>query len=203
MINNLKQIKTMKTKHKTLVAKTIAIISIVISSSACSDKSKTEDTKAITKEYVEEKFENKPDEKDVAFLVNAAAINFEEIQLGQLVQQNSKSDCVKELGAMMEKQHTDAMNQLKDLAVKKAITIPTFITQEGKYAVHELNEKTGKDFDKKYCDMMVNGHKDAIAMFDKASEESIDDDIKSWASDMIPVLKTHLDHAITCQTKCK
>ena len=51
--------------------------------------------------------------------------------------------------------------------------------------------------------MMVNGHKDAITMFDKASTESIDEDIKAWAIAMLPVFRTHLDHAITCQEKCE
>lgn len=193
----------MKINYKTIFANTIAITAIVISLSACTDKSKTEETKAIAEEHNEAKFENKNDEKDVAFLVKAVAINLEEIQLGQLVQQTSKSTNVKELGAMMEKQHTDAMNQLKDLAAKKTISIPTTITQEGKDAFDKLSKKTGKDFDKEYCDMMVNGHKGAIALFDKVSTESTDTDIKAWAAVMLPVLRTHLDHAITCQEKCK
>ena len=59
------------------------------------------------------------------------------------------------------------------------------------------------DFDKEYCDMMVKGHKDAIDMFEKAVNECEDSDIKSWASSMLPGLRTHLEHAMTCDDKMK
>ena len=194
----------METNFKKTFKSTAAIMAVVISLSACSDnKSKTEDTKAVAEEHNEAKFENKNDEKDAQFLVKAAEINLEEIELGKLAQQNCKMTVVKELGAMMEKEHTNALDELKKLAAKKTITIPTSLTQSGKDAYNKLNTKTGKDFNKQYCEMMVNGHKDAITMFDKASTESIDKDIKAWAMAMLPVLRTHLDHAITCQEKCE
>ena len=194
----------MKTNFKKTFKSTTVIMAVVISLSACSDnKPKVEDTKVVAEEHNDAKFENKNDEKDAQFLVKAAEINLEEIELGKLVQQTSKMPRVIELAAMMEKQHTQAMGELTNLAAKKTITIPTSLTQSGKDAYNKLNTKTGKDFNKQYCEMMVNGHKDAITMFDKASTESIDKDIKAWAIAMLPVLRTHLDHAITCQEKCE
>ena len=193
----------MKTNFEKTFKSTAAIMAVVISLSACSDnKSKAEDTKAVAEEHNEAKFENKNDEKDAQFLVKAAEINLEEIELGKLVQQTSKTPCIIELAAMMEKQHMQAMDELTNLAAKKTITIPTSLTQDGKDACNKLNTKTGKDFNKEYCAMMVNGHKDAITMFDKASTESIDEDIKAWTIAILPILRTHLDHAITCQEKC-
>ena len=193
----------MKTNYKMIFANAVAIAAIGISLLACTDKSKPEDTKTVAEEHNDSALMNKSDKKDAEFLVKAAAINLEEIDLGQLAQQNSQSANVKELGSMMEKQHTDAMNQLKSLAEKKAISIPTTITQNGIDAHDKLSKKMGKDFDKEYCNMMVNGHKDAIAMFDKASSESTDEDIRSWATSMLPALRSHLDHAMSCQEKCK
>ncbi len=103
----------------------------------------------------------------------------------------------------MEESHTRSLNALVDLAQKKQITIPTAPTDKGQNAYKDLSEKTGHDFDKKYCGMMVDGYQDAISMFEKGSMEANDMDIKSWAIATLPGLRAHLDHAITCQKKCE
>jgi putative membrane protein len=110
---------------------------------------------------------------------------------------------VKELGKMMVTEHGKALIDLKALADKKQITIPASITEDGQEAYKKLADKKGKDFDKEYCDMMVQGHKEAIEKFEKASTDAVDADIRSWAASMVPSLRTHLDHAITCQQKCE
>lgn len=183
-----------------------AFILIIISTNilfftSCSNNKKVEDTKDIAEEHNEDKFEDKDKENDAQFLVNAAEINLEEIQLGKLAQQNGQTTYVKELGKMMEEAHTKSLNDLIVLAKSKSITIPNAATNDAKNAYDKMNEKKGKDFDKAYADMMVDGHKDAIETFEKASNDSKDVDIKNWASASLPALRTHLDHSIDCQKK--
>jgi len=170
---------------------------------SCNNTPKTPDTKETAEEHNEAKFDEKKSEKDAQFLVESAEINLEEMQLGKLAQSRSKNADVIALGKMMENEHANAMNDLKDLAAKKQISIPTSITQDGQDAFDKLNEKTGKDFDKSYCEMMVKGHKKAIDKFESASKDVEDADIRAWATNMLPALRTHLDHAITCEEKCK
>ena len=57
------------------------------------------------------------------------------------------------------------------------------------------------NFDVEYCNMMVDGHKNAIKEFDQASTESTDLDIKEWAINTLPYLKSHLEQALICQKK--
>lgn len=175
----------------------------MIGASACENSKKAEDTKEVAEEHNEAKFDDTKREKDAQFLVNAAEINLEEIALGQLAQNTSMMTDVKELGKMMESAHSKSLNDLKALAKKKIITIPTSATDDAKDAYEKLSSKSGSDFDNKYCDMMVKGHKDAISVFEKASTESNDAEIKDWAASMLPELRKHLDHAITCQKKCE
>ncbi len=164
------------------------------------NNSKPEDTKAVAEEHNDAKFnENDNKENDSKFLVAAAEIGLAEVQLGNLAQTKAKSAEVKNLGKMMEMDHTAAMADLSGLASKKQITIPTTLTDNGQSDYKSLSDKTGKDFDKAYCDKMVDGHKDAIDKFEKASKDSKDPDIKAWAASMLPKLRSHLDHAITCQ----
>ncbi len=188
---------------KTRLLQATFVSATLLGVSACENSKKAEDTKEVAEEHNEAKFDDTKREKDAQFLVNAAEINLEEIALGQLAQNSSMMTDVKELGKMMESAHSKSLNDLKALAKKKIITIPTSATDDAKDAYEKLSSKSGSDFDIKYCDMMVKGHKDAISVFEKASTDSNDAEIKDWAASMLPELRKHLDHAITCQKKCE
>jgi len=179
------------------------IAGIIVGVYSCGNSSKPEDTKDIAEEHNEAKFDDKKTENDAQFLVNAAEISLMEIQLGQLASTNGMMDEVKAMGKMMENDHTKSLNELKSLAAKKSITIPATLTDDGQSSYKKISDKSGKDFDKEYCDMMVNGHKDAIDKFEKASNDATDPDIRQWASSTLPALRAHLDHAIKCQDDCK
>jgi putative membrane protein len=143
------------------------------------------------------------DSPDAQFLVTAAKINLEEMELGQLAQKNGMSDDVKNLGKNLETDHANALNDLKDLAAKKNIKIPTDLTGDSQNNYKKLVDKTGNEFDKAYCDMMVAGHKAAIEKFTKESKDTTDPDIREWAASMIPVLSNHLSHSIECRKECE
>ena len=165
---------------------------------SCNNNPKPEDTKKEATEHNAAKFTNAT-EADAKFLVNAAEINLEEIQLGQLVETKSMSPEVKDLGAMMSNEHAKAQKDLQELAAGKQISLPTSITDKGQESYKKMMNEKGKNFDKAYCDMMVDGHKAAITTFEKASTDAVDPDIKAWAASMLPTLRLHLDHALTCQ----
>lgn len=166
------------------------------------DTSNNEDQKEMAEEHNEAKFETRADEKDAEFLVDAATISLEEIRLSQIAATNGKLQDVKDLAAMMIADHQKAYDQLKDLAAKKQITIPAALPDKEKEEADKLSGKMGKEFDKDYCDKMVNGHKDAITKFEKASTDAADADIRMWATEMLPSLRKHLDHAMACREKC-
>ncbi|MDP3180182.1 MAG: DUF4142 domain-containing protein, partial [Bacteroidota bacterium] len=87
-------------------------------------------------------------------------------------------------------------------AKSKIVTLPTSSTNNAQDAYKKLNEKSGIDFDKAYADMMVSEHKDAIDIFDKASTDGNDSEIKNWATVSLPELRKHFDHSVECQKKC-
>ncbi|MCX6273858.1 MAG: DUF4142 domain-containing protein [Bacteroidetes bacterium] len=179
-----------------------AFVSSVFLITSCSNNQKPEDTKDIAEDHNNAKFDNNKNEKDAQFLVDAAEINREEISLGQLAQKSGTTTHVKELGKMMEDAHTQSLADLSALAKTKNISIPTSQTDDGQAAYKKLNEKSGNDFNKAYADMMVNGHKDAITLFETASTSGTDPDIRAWATATLPALRTHLDHSMICQKEC-
>lgn len=197
VIKQLNKQNKMK-NYKSKLMQAVFILAVVSGISSC-NSNKTEDTKEVAEDHNDAKFDDNKNEKDAQFLVNAAEINREEISLGQLAQQSGKSAKVKELGKMMEDAHTKSLSALTALAKSKNITLPEAQTDDGQDAYKKLTEKTGNEFDKEYADMMVKGHKDAISLFENASNDATDPDIKSWASTSLPDLRTHLDHALDCQ----
>ncbi|NDP22937.1 MAG: DUF4142 domain-containing protein [Paludibacter sp.] len=181
-----------------------ASILLTLSLQSCNNTKQNSTTQDNTKEVAEEqndaKFANEK-ENDAEFLVSAAEINLVEIELGQLAQTRSTTVEVKELGKMMETDHSKASSDLKSLAETKQISIPTTLTDAGMSAKKDLMDADAKDFDKKYVDKMVSDHKDAISKFEDASTDANDVDIRNWAASMVPVLRQHLDEFIVLQNK--
>ena len=108
---------------------------------------------------------------------------------------------VKELGKMMVTEHSKASSDLLSLAESKQISIPTTLTDAGLSAQKDLKEVDSKDFNKKYVDKMVSGHKDAISKYEDASTDAKDADIRNLASTTLPILRQHLDKFIVLQDK--
>jgi putative membrane protein len=166
------------------------------------DNDTSKDAKKDAEEHNDAKFDNKP-EKDAQFLVDAADISLMEMNLGQLAEKNATLNDTKELGRMMNRDHKKAYDELTALAAKKTITVPTQMSDKAQKDYNDMLDKKGNDFDKKYCDMMVSGHKDAIEKFEKASKDAVDPDIQAWAVNTLPALRSHLDRAMNCQEKTK
>ena len=192
-----------KTRYKKGAWLLLTFVITVLLIASCGYNQKPEDSKDVAEEHNDAKFEDNDQEKDAQFLVNAAEIHLEEIQLGKLAQQIGRTTQVKELGKMMEDVHTKSLNDLTALAARKMVTIPTSPTDDAKDAYEKLSDKSRNDFDKSYADMMVSEHKDAISIYEKASSECDDTDIKNWASASLPGLRKHLDHSIDCQMNYK
>jgi len=184
-------------------AYTIVLIPAFFPLCSCNDMPQySKDSKEAAKEM------NKPNsdatrESDERFLVKAAEINFEEIRLGQLAEQKGTAAEVKELARMVVQAHNKAKDDLHALSSRKGIAVPLSPSDAVENAYKNLNEKSGHDFDKEYCNKMVSGHKDAIDLYESATRGNNDPDVKSWASSMLPALRTHLAQAQACDDKLK
>lgn len=177
----------------------LALVTTVFLIASCDKNNNAQDSRDISREHNEEKFDNKKQKNDAEFVVKAAENNMAQIQLGQLAQQNGRTAHVKELGKTMENAHTSSQRDLSALANSKKISIPTATTNNTRKAYDDLRQKTGDDFDKAYTRMMVSDHKDAISSFEKAAKDSEDSEIKNWATATLPGLRRHLDRTIEVQ----
>lgn len=180
-----------------------AMLSLFLGFSSCKND-KAEDTKEVAEEQNEQKFDdNDAKEDDSQFLVAAAESDLMEMELGKLAQSKGLSADVKDFGKMMVDEHTKSSNEMKPFAERLQVSVPMAITEKGKEQYNDLNEKSGKDFDEKYADLMVKNHEKAVDMMEDASTDAKDPEIRSWAAGKVPALKGHLEHAKMLQEKVK
>ena len=138
---------------------------------------------------------NQPlDEEGRKFITEATSGGNLEVKLGNLAQTNGSNPRVKEFGAMMIKDHSDANNQLKNIAQSFNVPVSDSLSKMHQKHVDNLTKKKGAAFDKAYMSMMVNDHKTDIKEFEKASKSS-NTAVSNFASQTLPVLNKHLDSA--------
>jgi putative membrane protein len=169
---------------------------IIIFLNSCKNETKQEDPKEVAEDANEAKFDSiDSKEDDSEFLVEQAEVNLAEIEIGKLAQTKGTNPEVKKFGKMLVDDHTKAASEVNALAQAKNFTIPTSLTEDGQEEYKKLNEKSGADFDKKFADMMIDGHEKAINKLEKASKDAKDADVRTWASNNIAGLTAHLEHA--------
>lgn len=132
--------------------------------------------------------------KDQEFMTKAAAGGLYEVQAGNLAQEKGHSAGVKSFGAMLLKDHSAANEELKALAGRKGVTLPAAVPADKKKRLDKIAQ--AKNFDKEFVDEVgVDDHKDDIKLFEKASTDADDADVKAFATKTLPTLKAHREHA--------
>jgi putative membrane protein len=142
--------------------------------------------------------------QDQDFVKTVVAANMGEVKMAQLAEQKAAAKDVKELAQMLEKDHTAVLSELKGYASNKNIEVPSEETQEAKDTYNEFSKKSGKEFDKDWCEVMEKKHKQSISKFEEvANDANSDADLKSFVNKTLPTLRTHLDHVMQCKNKLK
>jgi putative membrane protein len=136
-------------------------------------------------------------------MLRDAAGSMAEIALGTAASQKATMPDVKSLANRMVADHSKASDELKSLAAKKGVTLPTEMAREPKSEQDKLMKLSGHQFDKEYADFMVKDHEQDLKDFQKAAKDAKDPDVKSWAAKMVPILQEHLNTAKQIDAKVK
>ena len=140
---------------------------------------------------------------DTSFATKAAAGGLSEVQLGNLAKDHAASADVKQFGQTMVDDHTKANDELKDLASKKGITLPTKPNAKQQATYDRLAKLNGAAFDRAYMRDMVSDHRTDVAEFKHESEHGSDADMKAFAAKTLPTLEHHLQMAESTEAKVK
>ena len=129
---------------------------------------------------------------DSEFMTKAASGGLLEVQLGQEVAQRAVTPQAKQFAQQMIADHTKSNAELKALAAKKNITLPTVLGNDQQQIYNEVLAKKGAQFDQKYVQEMIDDHKEDVKEYQEAATKAADADIKAFAAKNVPTLQGHL-----------
>ncbi|MFC4521177.1 DUF4142 domain-containing protein [Cupriavidus pinatubonensis] len=145
-----------------------------------------------------------PSASDTDFMKKAAQAGTMEIEASRLARQKPSDSAVKDFAAQMVKDHEAAANELKQLASRKKVTLPSAPDASDRATLEALKGLSGAAFDRRYADTVgVQAHMQAVDLFRGASQTASDTDVKSFASKTLPTLEHHLDMARNLAAKNK
>ena len=142
-------------------------------------------------------------ESDKDFMMKAAMGNAAEIEAGTMAQQKGSNAAVKEFGATMVKDHTDAGNQLKGIASSLSMMAPDSLDNEHKAMKKKISSLSGAKFDREYMMGQVKDHQMMITLFEGQSNNGSHTRLKQFATNTLPHLKMHLQMADSVLGKLK
>lgn len=138
---------------------------------------------------------------DNDFMKDAAVGGMSEVELGKLASSKAANAEVKQFGRMMVTDHSKANEELKTLAAKKNVTLPTEPDAKHKATMSEMQANSGADFDRGYVSDMIEDHEKDVAAFEEKSRNAADPDVKAFAAKTLPTLRKHLEAIRALQAK--
>jgi putative membrane protein len=133
---------------------------------------------------------------DESFMKEAAHAGAAEIEASKLAAAKAKNADVKKFADTMVADHTKVADELKALAATKNVKLPDGPSVAQKAELKLIDAGDNDKFDERYAKHFgVKAHEDTIKLFEEASREAKDADVKAWAAKTLPGLRHHLEMA--------
>jgi putative membrane protein len=150
------------------------------------------------------------DLSDQNVLANLMAVNGHEIILASLVLEKTQDPTVREMAQMIMDDHRAAMDQGKQLQERLGLQ-PIDDEQAGKMKtvmltdhMNQLATLSGPELDRKFVDLMAEGHKNAIEQIDGTLlEKAKAPELKAMMVGLRPKLQHHQEMAEQLQKRMK
>lgn len=144
-----------------------------------------------------------PGQQQEKFVQKALKGGQMEVKMGQLAQQNGQNQQVKSLGQRLVQDHTQANQQLQQIAQSlniQAADATAIAEKPEAKAKHQdpmakLQGKSSAEFDQEFTKMAIQHHRMNIQEFERAQSRVDDVQLKSFISQILPKLREHLQMA--------
>jgi putative membrane protein len=137
---------------------------------------------------------------DQGFVTQAVSANQAEIALGKMAQGRSGNVNIKEYGAMMVRDHSEANTELVAIATSKDLSVPDSVSSEQDQRENTFESMLPAEFDRKYLEAMVTDHAQAIALFQQEADSGADKQLRDFAARTLPAIKKHFETAKSLQS---
>lgn len=142
---------------------------------------------------------NQPNQNDRLFVQEATLGGKAEVELGQLAEQRGRSQPIKDFARQMVADHGNANQQLAQLAQAASIPQPRDFDQEHKAMRAQLDKLSGSEFDLAYIRGQIGDHQKTAQLFEWEIGSGQDPQLKTFASQLLPIVLHHLEMARTVE----
>lgn len=128
---------------------------------------------------------------DLRFMREAAQGGLAEVKLGQLASERASSERVRRFGQRMVDDHSKANDDLREVAIRKNVTLPTGMGAEHRMMYDRLARLHGAAFDAAYIRAMRMDHQKDVSEFRAEANAGGDPDVRRFASKTLPIIREH------------
>jgi putative membrane protein len=133
---------------------------------------------------------------DQAFVTKAMEGDEAEVQLGNLAEQKSQSNDVKQFAQKMVSDHSQMNDKwFKPVAKQLGVSEPKGPAKKDKKLIEKLQGLSGQQFDTEYIQAMVKDHKQDLKEFQNEAQAAQDPSVKQVAEQGAKVISQHLQLA--------
>lgn len=119
-----------------------------------------------------------------------------EVQVSRLAMNRANNGPVQDYARTLVDHHTRANNELIALLRAKGIKPPDMIPRDKRVKLDRLSSVPARQFDRMYIQTVgIEDHEADIVVFERASREVADPELRAFAQKTLPVLRSHLDAA--------
>lgn len=130
-------------------------------------------------------------DREEKMIKQLAEANMAEINAGKLAQDKAQSEEVKSFAKKMVDDHTKALDDLKQIAQSKGVTLPTEPNKQQMAMEKKLEGLSGEQFDRQYMKQAGDrSHKQTHQLLQKAAKAE-DTDLKNYATKTIAAVEGH------------
>jgi putative membrane protein len=134
-----------------------------------------------------------PHKDDPEFMKSAAHSDQNEIQLSRLVLEKGVTGMAKDHANMMITDHTKSTAELKAIATKKKVTLPTDMDAEHKAIAAQMRTLSGPQLEQRFLQQMVTDHQKTLNTMTAHKTMTQDTDLQGFITKTTPVIQKHLD----------
>lgn len=135
---------------------------------------------------------NAPPVADQAFVRSVLESDATEVQLGQLAQEKSQSEDVKQFGQKMIENRKRLDDQLAPLAKELSVSEPKGPSKKDKQEMAKLQSLSGPQFDQEYIRVVEKAHEKDVKNFKSEAQSAQDPNVQRAAQLDEPVIAQHL-----------
>jgi putative membrane protein len=132
---------------------------------------------------------------DKTFATEACQGGLAEVEMGQLALQKASSPQVKQFAQRMVTDHTQANQDLMQVAKSQQLALPAQVDAKQKSEMDRLRSTSGSAFDAAYMQQMLQDHQKDVSEFQKQAQSGSDPALKGFAQKYLPTLQQHLQMA--------